>query len=116
VGQQLPDVSYEIGVAGLADVVAVDVGELGEVEAARRLVDVADVEPLDGLLGGEDLGVAVAPAETHEIVAQARRQVAHGAVGLDAERAVALGELGAVGPVDQRHVGEAPGTSQPMAL
>ena len=33
-----------------------------------------------------------------------RRQVAHGAVGVDAERAVALRQLGAVRPVDQRDV------------
>ncbi len=32
-------------------------------------------------------------------------QVAHGAIGIDAERPVALGQLGAVRPVDERDVG-----------
>jgi hypothetical protein len=41
-----------------------------------------------------------------EVVAQRLRQVAHGAVGLDAERPVALRQLGAVGPVDQRDMGQ----------
>jgi hypothetical protein len=43
------------------------------------------------------------PSRT-EIIAQRDRQVAHGAIGLDPERAVALGELGAVRPMDQRDV------------
>ncbi len=44
------------------------------------------------------------PAEPHEIVAHGRRQVAHRPIGIDAERAVPLGELRAVGPMDQRDV------------
>ncbi len=48
----------------------------------------------------------MAPAEARQIVSQARGQIAHGAVGLDRGRAVALRQLGAVGSVDQRHVGE----------
>ena len=37
------------------------------------------------------------------------------AIGIDAERAVALGQLGAVGAVDQRDMGHL-GTSQPQRL
>ena len=48
----------------------------------------------------------MAPAEPHEVVAQGRGHVAHGAIGFDAEGTVALGELGAVRSVDQRHMGE----------
>ena len=73
--------------------------------AAERPMPV-EIEPVDHLRGRHDLVVAVAPAEPHEIVAQRGRQIAHLAVGLDAERAVALRQLGAVGPVDQRHVRE----------
>ena len=62
------------------------------------------VEGRDHLLGREDFLVAVAPAEPHQVVAHRRRQVAHGAIGIDAERAVTLRELGAVRPVDQRDV------------
>ena len=52
----------------------------------------------------KNLLVAVAPAETHQIVAQRHGQIAHAAIGLDAERAVALRQLGAVGAVDERNV------------
>ena len=47
----------------------------------------------------------MAPAQPQQVVAQRRRQEAHVAVGIDAEGAVALAELGAVRPVDQRNVG-----------
>src|SRR3546814_18634909 len=87
-------------------VVAVEVLQLHEVEARRRLADRVEVEPFDGLLGGDDLVVAMAPAEAQQIVAQRLRQVAQVAVGVDAEGAVALRQLGPVGPVDQRTVGE----------
>src|SRR3546814_11271258 len=70
------------------------------------LADRVEVEPFDGLLGGDDLVVAMAPAEAQQIVAQRLRQVAQVAVGVDAEGAVALRQLGPVGPVDQRNVGE----------
>ena len=56
------------------------------------------------LLRRHDLVVAMRPAEADEIVAHRLGQVAHGAIGIDAERAVALGQLGAVGAVDQRDV------------
>ncbi len=48
----------------------------------------------------------MAPAEPQEIVAQGLGQIAHLAIGLDPERAVALRQFGAVGAVDQRQVGE----------
>jgi hypothetical protein len=65
-----------------------------------------DVEPLDGLLAADDLLVAVAPAEAQQIVEQRLvQQTEFVAIGVDAQRAVALRELGAVRAVDQRHVG-----------
>ncbi len=57
----------------------------------------------------EELLVALAPAEPREIVAQRDRQIAHGAIGVDAERPVALRELRAVGAVDQRNMRESRG-------
>src|SRR3546814_17897636 len=70
------------------------------------LADRVEVEPFDGLLGGDDLVVAMAPAEAQQIVAQRLRQVAQVAVGVAAEGAVALRQLGPVGPVGLRNVGE----------
>ena len=55
-------------VVGLADVMAVEVLELLEVEARRRLADMVEVEPLDRLLAADDLVVAMAPAEPQQII------------------------------------------------
>ncbi len=46
----------------------------------------------------------MAPAQAGEVVPQRLGQVAHLPVGLDAQRAVALGQLGPVRSVDQRDV------------
>ena len=62
----------------------------------------AEIEGLDHLLCREDLLVAMRPAEPHEIVAQRHGQIAEPAIGIDPERAMALGELGPVRPMDQR--------------
>src|SRR3546814_4215459 len=51
--------------------------------------------------------VAMAPAEPQQVVAQRLGQIAHIAIGLDAERAAAFRQLGAVGAVDQRDMREA---------
>ena len=93
-------------IVGSANIVAVEAVELGEVEAGRGAADGVDVEPLDRLLGREDLVVAVAPAEAQQIVAQRLGQIAQLAIGIDAERAVPFRQLGAVGAVDQRDMGE----------
>ena len=85
-----------------ADVVAVETFELGEIEPRRRAADLRQVERRDHLLGRDDLLVAMAPAEPDQIIAQRRRQIAHGAIGVDAERTVALRQFRAVGAVDQR--------------
>ena len=102
IGQGVDQRLEKLVVARRAHEMAVHVLELGEVEARGRAADRRQVEGGDDLVGGEELLVAMAPAEPHEIVAQGRRQVAHGAIGVDAERAVALRQLRAVRPVDQR--------------
>ena len=84
----------------------VQILELGEVEARGRPPDAVEIEPADHVFHRHDLVVAMAPAEPHEIIAQGLGQIAHGPIGLDPERAVALGELGAVRPMDQGHMGE----------
>ena len=72
---------------------AVEVLELLEVEARRRLADVVEVEPFDRLLAADDLVVAMAPAEPQQIVATRLGQDAQlVAIGVDAERAVALAD------------------------
>ena len=62
----------------------------------------AEIERVDQLFGGEEFLVAVAPSEPRQIVAQSSRQIAQRAIGVDAERAVPLGELGAVRPMNKR--------------
>ena len=64
-----------------------------------------NVEPLDGLIAVDDFLVAVAPAKTQQVVEQRLGQDAEFvAVGVDAQRAVALGHLRTVRAVDQRNV------------
>ena len=104
VRQHALDLGEEIGVGGLAHVVAVEALELGEVEARRRASDLRQIERRDHLLGREDFLVAVAPAEPHQVIAHGGGKVPHRPIGIDAERAVPLGELRAVGAMDERDV------------
>src|SRR3546814_3497657 len=67
----------QLRVVGLPDVVSVEAFELGVVEAGGGPADAAEIEPLDGLCGADDLVVAVPPAEAQQVVAQRLRQVAH---------------------------------------
>ena len=85
---------------------AVQTVELGEIEPRGGAADGIDIEPLDGLLGRDDLVVAMTPTEPEEIIAQCFRQIAEVAIGVDREGAVAFRQLCAVLTVDQRHVGE----------
>ena len=78
---------------------AIQIVELGEVEARRRTANGVDVEPLDGLFGRDDLVVAMAPAEAEQIVAQRLRQISELAIRIDTERAVPFRQLCAVGAV-----------------
>ena len=84
----------EIGerrVVRLADVMAVEVLELLEVEARRRLADMGEVEPFDRLFAADDLVVAMAPAEAKQIIGDRLGKEAElVAIGIDAQRAMAL--------------------------
>ena len=72
-------------VVGLADIMAVEVLELLEVEARRRFADMVEVEPFDRLLAADDLVVAMAPAEPQQIIEQRLGQDAQlVAIGVDA--------------------------------
>ena len=61
----------------MADVVAVEAFQLGEIEPRRRAADAGQVERGDHLLGGEYLLVAVAPSEPDQVIAQERPRRAH---------------------------------------
>src|ERR671933_316045 len=88
-----------------ADVAAVHPAQLLLVEARRVARDALDAEAADELLGREDrLVVGVAPAEQGDVVAHGLGQVAGVAEVLHRGGAVALGELLAVGAVQQRDV------------
>src|SRR5439155_511771 len=65
-----------------------------------------EVEPLDQLSLGEDLLVAMRPAQAREVVEQRLRQEAFVAVLRDADGAVALGEPLAVRPENHGHMCE----------
>ena len=104
--QPLGDQAKQPPVIRLADVMRIDAVELGLVEARCTPPDIRDIEPLDRLLKRDDLLVAVAPAQAHQVIAQRFRQVAHLAVGLDADRTMPLRQLGAVRTMDQRHMRE----------
>ena len=65
-----------------------------------------EIEPAGRVLAADDLVVAMAPAQAEQIVGERLGQDAElVAIGLDAERAMALRQLGAVGAVDQRNMG-----------
>ena len=84
----------------------VQMRQLGVIHPAGRTAHRIDVEQLDRLITVDDLGIAMAPAETQQIVAQSFRQEALLAEFQHADSTVALGQLGAVSAVDQRDVGE----------
>ena len=99
------DRGQQRGLRARPDVVAVEALELLHVEARRTPAHGVEVEPGDGLVGVDDLVVAVTPAEPEERVAHRLGQNAELVVGADGDGAVPLGELGAVRAVDQRNVG-----------
>ena len=65
-----------------------------------------EIKPRDCLLAADDLVVAVAPAQPEQIVAHRFGQEPLAPVLLQADRAVALGELLAVGAVNERDMGK----------
>src|SRR6187431_774010 len=90
-------------IISLANIMTVQIFELLEVETRGRTADIGEIEPLDRLVAADDLIVAMAPAQTQQIIADRFGQESQFvAIGLDAERAVPLGQLGAVGTMDQR--------------
>src|SRR3546814_3450910 len=61
----------EIGqtrVIGFAQIMAVEIFELFEVEARRRAADMSEVEPFGRLRAADDFVVAMPPAEAEEII------------------------------------------------
>ncbi|OIQ70399.1 hypothetical protein GALL_479880 [mine drainage metagenome] len=92
-------------VVGLAEIHAVQVGQLVVVHPGGAAVDVDDVEQPDGFLASDNLQIAVGPAQPHQIVAQ---RVGQEALFLELQRelrAVAFGQFLAVRAVDHRQVG-----------
>src|SRR6201996_8397056 len=92
---------YKGLIVGTADIVRVEISQLGEIEAGGGPADAGKVEGGNHFLRRENLLIAVAPSEPDQIIAQRRRQIAHGAVGVDAECAVTLGKFRTVRPGDQ---------------
>src|SRR5262249_61948661 len=67
--QHALDLRQKLGIRGLAQVMAVEIFQLGEVEPRRRTSDLRKVEGGDHLLGREDFLIAMAPAEPNQIIA-----------------------------------------------
>ena len=88
--QECQERLHELLVIRVAHIVAVQILELDEIEARRRPADAIEIEPVDHLVGREDLIIAMAPAEPGQIVAHRFRQIAHGAIGLDAKSTMTL--------------------------
>ncbi len=95
-----------IGRIQAAHVVVVQPQQFVGVEGRGGLGDGIQAEQLDHLLQGEDLLIAVGPAQAHQVVQQGFRQVAVVTVLHDGDSTVALGELGTVVPQDHGDVGK----------
>src|SRR6202451_4903680 len=103
--RQQPLYGAEQSLVGRAsNVMPVEVFELGEIETGRRAADLRQIKCGDHFFNRKYFLIAVTPAEPHQVVAQRRRQIAQGAVGINAESAMPLRKLRAVWPVAQRHV------------
>src|SRR5687768_11568443 len=80
------DQAGEAARVGGAQIMAVEILELAHVEAGRGAADLRQVKPADRILPGDDLLVAMAPAEAQQIVEQGLGEDAEiVAIGLDAE-------------------------------
>ena len=104
-GESLLDAGQQFRIGALANVMAVEAQQLLHVEARSAAVHRIEVEPGDGLGGVDDLVVAVTPAEPEQRVAHRGGQNAELGIGADGDRTVPLGELRAVGAMDQRDMG-----------
>ena len=102
--QKSDDFRHQAGTGGGADVMAVEIVQFLVIHPRGALADGFEIEPLDRLFGGNDLVIAMAPAQAEKVIAHGLGQVAHVAIGFDRQRAVALGKLGAVRSVDQGQV------------
>src|SRR5882757_6780450 len=87
--------------AALADVMAIEVLQLCEIETCRRAPDLRQIECCNHFVRGKNLLVAMSPAKPDQIITHRLRQVAHGPIGIDPKRPMAFGELGSVGAVDE---------------
>ena len=95
----------QCGVIANSDVLAAEVFQLFRIKPRRAFADAVEVEPFPRLIVREELIIAVAPAQTGQIVAHTSGRVAHLLVFFCAKRAVAFRKLLAVGAVNQGDVG-----------
>ncbi len=76
------------GVIANGDVLPAEVFKLFQVEPRRALADSVEVEPFLRLSVGKELVIAMAPAQTREVIAHAGGRIAHRLVFLRAQCAV----------------------------
>ena len=69
----------------------IEIEQFRQIEPGRALADIGNIEPGDGLFAAYELIVAMAPAEPQQVVEKRFRQNPElVAIGIDAQRAVAL--------------------------
>src|SRR5262249_59347702 len=86
------------------DIMAVEALKLCKVETRRRAPDLRQVKGHDHFLRAENLLVTMRPTEPDEVVPHRGGQIPHRTIGIDTERAVTLGKLGTVRPMNERNV------------
>ena len=77
-------------IVGMCDVLTAEVFQFFEIKPGWGAADSLKREPLGGLRAGEKLIIAMAPAQTGQIVTNARGRVAHDLIFFQSDRAVPL--------------------------
>jgi hypothetical protein len=105
-GNTRGDQRCESGIVRFAQIMTVQIFELLDVEARGRAAHASDVEQLDRARDRDEFLVSMAPAQAQQIVEHGFGQHPHVvAIGVHAQRAVALRKLGTIRAVNQRDMG-----------
>ena len=96
------DRGHQLRVGRGPHILPVHVAKLDKIKARGRAPYIGEIKRLNHFRRGKKLAVALAPAEPHQIVAQRLGQIPKRPVGINAQRAMALRQFGAIRAMDQR--------------